>query len=66
MSGSRDGERAPLNNNGSSMKYPRPLRATTGRATHLISNQTVDQLMLDVPLPTQDGGNSSNTKELKL
>jgi hypothetical protein len=48
------------------MRYPRPSRATTGRATHLISNQTVDQLMLDVPLPTQDGGNSSNTKELKL
>jgi hypothetical protein len=30
----------------------------------LISNQTVDQPTLDVPLPTQDGGNSSNTRKM--
>jgi hypothetical protein len=50
-------------NNGSSMKNPRPSRTTTGRATHLTSNLMVVQAMLDAQLPTQDGGNSSDTKK---
>jgi hypothetical protein len=32
----------------------------------LTSNPTVDQATSDVPLPTQDGGNSSDTKEPML
>jgi hypothetical protein len=48
------------------MKSPRLSRTTTGNLTHLTSNQTVDQLTSDVLLPTQDGGNSSDIKVLKL
>jgi hypothetical protein len=44
----------------------RPSRITTGNLTHLTSNQTVDQATSDVLLPTQDGGNSSDTRELSL
>jgi hypothetical protein len=60
-------------NNGSSMALPRQSRTITGRTTHSISNQMVDQLISDVPLLTQDGGNSSDmptisslTKEERL
>jgi hypothetical protein len=66
MSGSRDGERTLLLNNGSSMRFQRPSRTTTGRATHLISKETVDLPTQDVLLPTQDGGNCSELKELSL
>jgi hypothetical protein len=44
----------------------RPSRITTGNLTHLTSNPTVDQPTSDVLLPTQDGGNSSDTRELSL
>jgi hypothetical protein len=49
-------------NNGSLMESQRPLEITTGNLTLLISNPTVDQAMSDVPLPTQDGGRSSDMK----
>jgi hypothetical protein len=49
--------------NGTSMESPRPSRTTTGNHTLLTSNQMVDQPMSDVPLPTQDGGNSGELKE---
>jgi hypothetical protein len=62
MSGSRDGERMLLLNNGTSMRSQRPSRTTTGRAIHLISNPMVDQPMSDAQLPTQDGGKCSDTK----
>jgi len=62
MSGSRDGERMLLPSNGTLMKSPRLSRTTTGSHTHLISNQMVDLQTSDVLQPTQDGGNSSNTK----
>jgi len=64
MSTSEDGERMPRVNNGISMVFLRLSRITFGRLTHLISNQTEDQATLDVLLPTQDGGNSSGTKDL--
>jgi hypothetical protein len=62
MSGSRDGERMLLLNNGTSMRSQRPSRTTTGRATHSISNPMVDQPMSDAQPPTQDGGKCSDTK----
>jgi len=65
-SGSRDGERMLLPNNGTSMKFQRLLRTTTGSHTHLTSNPTEDHPTSDVPLPIQDGGNSSDTKDLQL
>jgi hypothetical protein len=65
MSGSRDGERMLLLNNGTSMRSQRPSRTTTGRATHSISNPMVDQPMSDAQLPTQDGGKCSDTKVLQ-
>jgi len=43
-SGLRDGERTPLLNNGTSMRFQRPSRTTTGSLTHLISNLTVAHL----------------------
>jgi hypothetical protein len=64
--GREDGELTPRLNNGTSMVSQRPSRTTTGSHTHLISNPTVDQLMSDVPLPTQDGGNSGETKVVSL
>jgi hypothetical protein len=66
MSGLRDGERMLKPNNGGSMKNQRPSRTTTGSLTHLTSKAMVDQATLDVPLPTQDGGKCSDTKELSL
>jgi hypothetical protein len=63
MSGSRDGEEILQPSSGSSMRFPRPSRITTGSHTHLISKETVDHPTLDVPTPTQDGGNSSSKKE---
>jgi len=66
MSGSEDGERTLLLNNGTSMRSPRPSRTTTGRATHSISNPTVDLTTLDALQLTQGGGKCSNTKELQL
>jgi len=65
-SGSRDGEETSEPSNGTSMKSQRPSRTTTGDLTHLISQETEDQPMLDAPLPTQDGGKSSDTKVLQL
>jgi hypothetical protein len=64
--GSRDGETTSLDNNGISMVSPRLSRTTNGNLTHLISNPTVDHLTLDVQLPTQDGGNCSDTKTTLL
>jgi hypothetical protein len=55
-----------LLNSGTSMRSPRPSRITTGRATHLTFKEMEDLPISDVPLPTQDGGNSSDTKDLKL
>jgi hypothetical protein len=49
-------------NNGTLTKSQRPSRTTTGSLTHLTFNQTEDQQISDVLQPTQDGGNSSNTK----
>jgi len=66
MSHSRDGEPTPDNNNGSSMRSQRPSRTTTGSLTHLTSNPMEDQPISDVQLPTQDGGNFSDTKEPQL
>jgi len=63
---SRDGEPTPDNNSGSSMRSQRPSRTTTGSLTHLISNPMEDQPISDVQLPTQDGGNFSDTKEPQL
>jgi hypothetical protein len=65
MSGSRDGEQTPLLNNGTSMRSQRLSRITTGRATHLTSNQMVDLQTSDALLPTQDGGKCSDIKEPK-
>jgi hypothetical protein len=62
MFGSEDGERILLDNNGSSMKSQRLSRITNGSLTHLTSKEMEHQLMSDVLLPTQDGGNSSDTK----
>jgi hypothetical protein len=62
MSGREDGERMLLDNNGSSMKSQRLSRITNGKLTHLTSKEMEHQLTSDVPLPTQDGGNSSDTK----
>jgi hypothetical protein len=66
MFGSRDGERMLLPNNGSSMKFQRPLRTTTGNHTHLISKEMVTLQMQDAQLPTQDGGNYLDLMELSL
>ena len=62
MFGSEDGERMLLDNNGSSMKSQRLSRITNGSLTHLTSKEMEHQLTLDAPLPTQDGGNSLDTK----
>jgi hypothetical protein len=62
MSGSRDGERMLLLNNGFSTRFQRPSRTITGNHTHLISKEMVHQLTLDALLPTQDGGKCSDTK----
>jgi len=55
-----------LLSNGTSTKFPRPLRTTTGSHTLSISNPTVALTISDVLLLTQDGGNYSDTKELLL
>jgi hypothetical protein len=65
MSGKEDGERILLDNNGSSMEFPRLLRTINGRITHLTSKVMEHQPTLDVPQPTQDGGNSSDLKVIK-
>jgi hypothetical protein len=44
------------------MESQRPSRTTTGNLIHLTFNQMVDQPISDVPLPTQDGGKSSEHK----
>jgi hypothetical protein len=49
-------------NNGTLTKSQRPSRTTTGSLTHLTSKAMEDHLTSDVLQPTQDGGNSSNTK----
>jgi len=66
MSGSRDGERTLLLSNGTSMRFLRPSKTTTGNPIHLTFKATEVQPTSDVPLPTQDGGNYSNTKMLLL
>jgi hypothetical protein len=66
MFGSRDGERMLLLNSGILMEFQRPLRTTTGSHIHLISSQTVVHPISDALLPTQDGGNSSDTKVPQL
>jgi hypothetical protein len=48
------------------MRSPRQSRTTTGSLTHSTFNPTEDHLTSDVPLPTQDGGNSSSTKDQQL
>jgi hypothetical protein len=48
------------------MRFPRPSRTTTGSLTHLISRSTVEATISDALPLTQDGGNSSEDKELKL
>jgi hypothetical protein len=53
-------------NNGTSIISPRPSRTTTGNLTHSISNPMETQATSDVPLLTQDGGNSSDTEEHSL
>jgi len=55
-----------LLNNGTSMKFLRQSRTTTGRLTHSISNLTEDHQTSDVLLPTLDGGNSLDMKVPKL
>jgi hypothetical protein len=60
--GSGGGERTLLPNNGTSMESPRQSRTTNGSHTHSTSNQTEDQPISDAPLPTLDGGNSSDMK----
>jgi hypothetical protein len=62
MSTLEDGERMPWDNNGTSMESQRLSRIIFGRLILLISRATVDQAISDVPLPTQDGGNSSDTE----
>jgi hypothetical protein len=52
--------------NGTSMRSQRPSRTTTGNLTHLTSNPMEDQATSDAPPLTQDGGNSSSTKEFQL
>jgi len=66
MSGSRDGERMSRLSSGTSMRFQRPSRTTTGSHTLLTSNLTEDHPISDVQLPTQDGGNFSDTKEPQL
>jgi hypothetical protein len=48
------------------MESPRPSRTTTGNLIHLTFNQMVDQPISDVPLPTQDGGKSSELRKDSL
>jgi len=61
-----DGERTLEPKSGTSMKFQRLSRITTGRAILSIFNLTEDQPTLDVPLPIQDGGNSLDPKEDSL
>jgi hypothetical protein len=65
-SGSRDGERTSELSNGTSMKFQRPSRTTTGSLTHLTSKEMEDHPISDALLPTQDGGSYSDTKEATL
>jgi hypothetical protein len=62
MSPLEDGERMRWVNSGISMESLRLSRTISGRLTLLTSNQMVDHQTLDVLQPTQDGGNSSDTK----
>jgi hypothetical protein len=64
--GSKDGELMLLLNNGTSMVFQRLSETTIGRATHLISNQMVDQTILDAQALTQDGGKCSDSKTITL
>jgi len=65
-SGSRDGERMPRLNSGTSMRFQRPSRITTGSLTLLIFKETELLPTLDAQQLTQDGGSSSNIKMLLL
>jgi hypothetical protein len=62
-SGSRDGERMLMLSNGSSMRFQRPSRTTTGSHTHLIFNPMVTHPTSDVPLLILGGGSFSDTKD---
>jgi hypothetical protein len=66
MSGSRDGERTSLLNNGSSMRSQRQSRITTGSLIHLKSKAMVALQMPDALVLTLDGGNYSDLMELSL
>jgi hypothetical protein len=48
------------------MVCPRLSRTTTGSHTLLIFKEMAAQPISDVPLPTQDGGNSSDMREAVL
>ena len=64
---STDMSREETTNNGSSTALTRQSDLTTGRTMPWKSNPTEDQPMLDaLPQSTQDGGNSSNMKEVTL
>jgi hypothetical protein len=62
MYGSEDGERMLWANNGSLIQFPKLSSPNNGNITHLTSKETVAPLTLDVLLPIQDGGNSSELK----
>jgi hypothetical protein len=64
--GLRDGERMLLLNNGTSMRFQRLSKTTTGSHTHLTSKEMVDPLTSDAQLQTQDGGKCSDTRTLLL
>jgi hypothetical protein len=59
--GSRDGELIPNNNNGGSMRSPRPLETTTGRTIALISKEMVEAKTSELSqVSIQDGGRCSD------
>jgi len=66
MSTLEDGERMLWDNNGTSMESPRHSRTICGRLTLLTFKATEDQPISDAQLPTQDGGNFSDTKAQQL
>jgi hypothetical protein len=63
MFGWRDGEITSKPSNGTSTKFLRPLRTTTGSLIHLIFKEMEDLQTWDVLLQTQDGGNFSDLME---
>ena len=55
-----------LPNSGTSMRFLRPSRTTTGSLTHLTSKEMEVRTMLDAQPLTQDGGNCSDMKIISL